>query len=581
VRLACIGEGIYTYIYIERMLLYPPKSPNNNNTGATSKTGSPKTVPGGGVGEEVSVVTGKSSRSSPERGRIETQQRPADAHPIDGRVPIEASFNVMKMVIGATGTEAKTTGKTTSSQLRSLRTEPSLKLLRTTSWRDFFDAEDPQPENGGNANSHANASRSGSPGVSPSMKSTNAGRSESPTGRAFHASASAPSLSNSHSMSMPKISSSFVPYMFNSTSQSESNNESNSMLNLYQTMVQRIQQMWAELKIPAADVKFYKETLCSGNPRGLDHCRELARYIKTLSEHRSAVLHVLQTIEVREILVSHLQEVLLAFNRKFVYRKSYESQSGDKAVKGLTFDSNLAWKEELVEVLKELQVQTIEVIQAIQRWRKGLWRPQSFMWRGQDYIAKMKNDISVLGSDLYMSQLTSIPIYRHELTCILFHDADDMMMTHGQEVSQMMASSWPAGDNWRFKTEMTTSSPAVHNSSNTNVNVSIVNAQLREYFMSGDYSHEELEMAARVVTEDAKLQRAIRTEKDALLAKKVFIPTLKVDIMKEGEPRRANPFHNKYHAHIKRPKSAQVDGSSSGSNYKTSGSRPGTSGGNK
>jgi hypothetical protein len=512
------------------MLLYRPKSPSSGaSTGAGSTTkngggGSPKTL-----GDEMSMATGTTSNKdrSPVKARIETQLRSPDAHPIDGRVPTEASFNVMKMVIGAAGAEAKTSGKSTSGQLRSLRTEPSLKLLKTTSWRDFFDAEDI----GGDTNTkHSNNARSPSPSSQSQGDRKGGGiplRSESP----------AP---NTTSLALSRPSNSFAPYAFtsgfSSTSRTESESDGSSLMHIYQNLVQRIEFLWGELKIPSGDIKFYKETLCSGKPRGLDHCRELARYIKTLEEHRLSVLRVLQTIEVREILVAHFHEILLALNRKYVYRRSYETQSGDKAVKGMSFDSNLAWKEEIVEVLKELQVQTVEVIQAIQHWRKGLWRPHAFVWKGHDYIAKMRDDLSVLGTEVYMRQLESIPIYRHELLCLLFQDVEDGADTFRDA---------RASESWQFKTEMSSTVVMAH-------------SQLREYFLSGDFSKDELDMAARVVYEDGKLQKAIRTEKEALLSKRVFIPTLKVDIIKEAEPRRVNPFYNKYHAHVKRPTSAQA-----------------------
>lgn len=478
------------------------------------------------VGDEVSMAGRSGKDRSPVKPKVETQQKSPNAHPIDGRVPTEASFNVMKMVIGATGTEAKTSGKSTTNQLRSLRTEPSLKLLKTTSWRNFFDAEDINTDTA-KPSATANPGRSPSPTSPPTMIDRK--------GATFSQSVSAPFNLTS---------------TFTSTAGVESDTEGNKLSRIYQSLTLRIEVLWRELKIPSGDVKFYKETLCSGKPRSLDHCRELARYIKTLTEHRQAILRVLHTIQVREILVSHFHEVLLALNRKYIYRRSYESTQGggdrDKVVKGISVDANLAWKEEIVEVLKELQVQTVEVVQAIQHWRRGLWRPHTFMYKGQDYIAKMKQDLSVLGSEVYMRQLESIPICRDDLVCILFHDneVDDVMNGTGTIEQRQQQQQ----QQWQFKTELASSST-----------VPLAHAQLRDYFLSGDYRRDELDVAAKVIYEDAKLQRAIKTEKDALLAKRVFIPTLKVDIIKAAEPRRVNPFHNKYHAHIKRP--ATADGS--------------------
>ena len=53
-------------------------------------------------------------------------------------------------------------------------------------------------------------------------------------------------------------------------------------------------------------------------------------------------------------------------------------------------------REDLVQALHELQVLSVWVVRAVQRWRHGLWRPLPFVWQGVDYLQKMQLDTAFL-----------------------------------------------------------------------------------------------------------------------------------------------------------------------------------------
>lgn len=88
-------------------------------------------------------------------------------------------------------------------------------------------------------------------------------------------------------------------------------------------------------------------------------------------------------------------------------------------------------KGNLVSQLLELRTLTINTIEAILAWRKTLWRPHPYMWRGVNYIIKIREDtMKILKSyDVYelISDLIKVseflktfyPIILFFLSCIM------------------------------------------------------------------------------------------------------------------------------------------------------------------
>ena len=141
-----------------------------------------------------------------------------------------------------------------------------------------------------------------------------------------------------------------------------------------------MEELWEETKIPNADRKFYRESLCKGPPAGIEQCRDLANYVMMLKAHRKATIAVLRAIEIREFAVSKCFDLLYAINRKAaraagsrsaaalqdpsksLTRATVRDLSGTHGVgtqRGAATDSITAvFQEELVALLRDVQVGT-------------------------------------------------------------------------------------------------------------------------------------------------------------------------------------------------------------------------------
>jgi hypothetical protein len=69
------------------------------------------------------------------------------------------------------------------------------------------------------------------------------------------------------------------------------------VITAFNEMIERVESLWIELKIPPADLKFYRDSLCKSPPDSLEQCQEISKYILILKLHRTATLSVLTAIE--------------------------------------------------------------------------------------------------------------------------------------------------------------------------------------------------------------------------------------------------------------------------------------------
>lgn len=327
---------------------------------------------------------------------------------------------VMEDMISSSGSGARSVadGATVHLRLESLKSDAALKLLQQTTWKTFFTTS-PTTSGKGDAK----------------LFSINE---NSPTRSAFSASTTWPAPSNAFSVadffprpstgtasgrSLASIAASrpMSPEILKGLSSSGPidvaaalSHGNDSISAAFSEMVERVEDLWVDLKIPQADRNFYRESLCRGPPSSVQHCQEISRYILMLKAHRSATLAVVRAIEIREYALSKCMDLLYAMNRKSSRLTSSlyisaarggrdtirdlataNNSSSNTIIDGLSLDDFKSrsaasspsdvtaslFRDELVATLRDIQLSSVDVIRLIQLWRRNLWRPYPFMHR--------------------------------------------------------------------------------------------------------------------------------------------------------------------------------------------------------
>mmetsp|Transcript_6336 Transcript_6336/g.10578 ORF Transcript_6336/g.10578 Transcript_6336/m.10578 type:complete len:679 (+) Transcript_6336:83-2119(+) len=368
---------------------------------------------------------------------------------VTGKLPVEAAYVVMRRVTAEVGQPLNPVGMSTFNKLQSLKTTPAVDLLLQKTWRDFFEKKTEHHRT--LANVKNDDLSLGGEGIG----NTNI---------------------NSHT-TRPGTASSSTEAM------NQRQKEMKKHLNrVFVRLVSRIEHLWGVLKLPEADKDFYRGSLCKGPPHSVDQCREMAAYVCVLKRHHDATVAAVQAIQVREMTVAKCFDVLAALQRKFsrnlhqfrdntlnsheILRHSTGNLTADETatildgsagvadntgtgrafggtrfgllantsigigggggIDGSTGSQQLGlaasnfWKEELITVLDDVRGATLEVIRRIQHWRRQLWRPHPFVWSGENYVAKMKEDLTILESDIYRRILRFVPLRMEDLQGIVF-----------------------------------------------------------------------------------------------------------------------------------------------------------------
>lgn len=369
------------------------------------------------------------------------------------------AYRIMKIISDSTGVRNDPIGETTHQRLLSMKTDPALKMLSVQSWRDFFQAHGVSKEN-----AH-----------SQKPQDTTAVQPESPEVQA-------------------ELDENFY------------------------TMLTRVELLWDTLKMPAADRKFYRKSLCKGPPQSLHHCKEVATHINMLKMYQANTAIVLASIQTRENAVSKACDILAALYRKVanINGRDFESKAAAKlgakpaianretGLRSENVNSD-QWKEELLFALDDVRCTTLEVIKSIQNWRRCLWRPKPFIWRNVNYMTKIKYDMNMLDADIYRNILQLVPMRYEDLLCVVFFNANE-----GDDVGGISIND----------------ANRPENSDDTKEGA---NAKIVEEFIN-NIDGRELRAAAAVIMDDEMLQHAIKLEQESLLSKGAFIPTLKLSV---------------------------------------------------
>ena len=392
-----------------------------------------------------------------------------------GKLPIEAAYKVMKRITEAAKIPVLPAGMSTFNKLESLRTDPAVKVLTSTTWKEFFSKPKPGNDQKGNLNAHSLYSTIQ---ATPSQFA-NTGHS-----------------SDKHGMM-------------------DGNNiggdlgmieEDDPMLDiLFESLILRVNILWREVKIPVKEQQFYRKSLCKRPIQNIDQCKELAGYIEKLEEHKFLIKQVLKQIQIRETALKKCYDVLVALHRKFASGNSSHSSASTKT---LNIAGNVFWKEELILSLDEVRCASLEVIKHIQLWRRMMWRPHAFYYKGVNYLLKMKEDMKLLESEVFRKVLEQVPLQMEDLQCIIFN----VNYQHGNSNTQHYNKYGYRSKS--FRSQYPPDSPEAYMEN-------LVND------FQSNIEKDELQAASAVVLEEEMLQQALSTEKEALQLKGVFIPLLR------------------------------------------------------
>lgn len=378
--------------------------------------------------------------------------------PTKGKLPIEAAYTVMKTITEAAKAPIMPAGMSTFNKLESLRTDPAVKILTSTTWKEFFTRPKPGETPSG-LNAH-------------SLYSSNAG------------------VANASSGGGGVLAGMDIA------------GEDPMLDVLFENLIFRVQKLWKEMKIPVKEQQFYRKSLCKRPIQNIDQCKELSGYIEKLEEHKFMTKQVLQQIQQREIAIKKCYDVLVALHRKF-------ATGGNKGNNGNSFHNshggNVFWKEELILSLDEVRCATLEVIKRVQLWRRAMWRPHIFMYKGVNYLLKMKEDMKLIDTDTFKKIIESVPLKMEDLQCVVFNVNYNHFPAHDK---------YSVNRNRSFRHQYQQDSPEGY-----------IETLVHEF--TTNIEREELQAASSVVLEEEMLQQALVTEREALKSKGVFIPLLR------------------------------------------------------
>jgi hypothetical protein len=229
------------------------------------------------------------------------------------QLPSEQSYSLMKKIALSTSSSLIPIGNNTNDKLKSLKMEPAtIKLLRSKSWKEFFYEQ--------------------------------TGKSTFDEG-----------VSVDRPKSAAKLQSSTISRNTNVTSLKLNNihqeiNKSK-MEELFMNMISRVEDLWNSLKIPLADRKFYRKSLCKLPVQSLEQCGELSAHIVMLKKHQEATISTLQVIRKREICIQNCYEILSR-----LYRQASRVPLKDIGIRLNAPDTiDMFWKQELLCSLDELR----------------------------------------------------------------------------------------------------------------------------------------------------------------------------------------------------------------------------------
>lgn len=435
-----------------------------------------------------------------------------------GDVGNEVVMRIFEMLHETTGggkaKHNRSGGKSARSNLRKLGTGPSEKILKNQMWKEFFSSA----ENSNN-NSYISDAKA------------------------------KPSQQNDE----PKH-----------NIREESDNHNNDILpneeldyqKLYYKLVKRINQLWKELKIPLSDRDFYSVAIIKEKFISITQIDDLSCYVKRLLDHRTDTIRVMQAIKAREGVMDKCNSLISLALRFFNARYSTLHDDIARNIQDSEgFDKEQELKEDIKNCVLKFQKVSCDVIRAIVSWRDALWRPQPFMYKGQNYLIKMRTDMNFLRSKSAQRILDSTSLEPRDLVCVLFKEDtnengavrgsnarfENGMMVHvsddtplrGGELEASLSIEDPNG------TAIIEHAPTTKDGTvNENLTTPLLQPPppgapaIGVNNTSQPLSKEDgfLEDMVVIVTEELQVQQALKIEKSALNARGTFIPSLRFEL---------------------------------------------------
>jgi hypothetical protein len=353
----------------------------------------------------------------------------------------------------------------------------------------------------------------------------------------------------------------------------------------FERMVERVELLWMELKVSESEKEFYKHTLCKRPCAGMSQLNAIAKYIVCLHDYRLATIEVLEAIDARESVLARVEDVTSSYLQRreeeeehlarLQLRQQQQSshstpvRGGIRSLRAHTQSGNrqgpppgslvdalggpdgmgapddgpgasaapfsphrsqqlyALLREDLVQALHELQVLSVGVVRAVQRWRHGLWRPLPFVWQGVDYLQKMQHDTAFLDHEegpgaLIGDFINTIPLCREDLRGLLHSPSSPPGPGPGPGPGQPSSSAAPCG----VVTILGLSALSEEG----------LKSPLRQWFLQGGPAAEELAAVSAIVQEEATLVGALSRERRRLAQEGVFIPSLRILFESEKEP---------------------------------------------
>lgn len=389
----------------------------------------------------------------------------------------EAAYLIMKQIHQVTGEILPDKGRSLFENLQYIKTEPSVKVLKKTPWRQYFQ-EIGSPEN---------LIEEKEKELSP---------------KKYH------DKNDQYNNQQSKL---------QNQSQVIKKNEINYQ-RLFEQLVRRVQGLWRELHIPDSDRDFYSYSLLQGPYRNPSQIDELTIYTKLLKQHRVATINVLSAISERESCIIHCTEII-ASARRVNSLKYLSIQDGINHKIDEINDRNNEIAKEIQSSIKSIQKSSLKVSEAIKIWRQDLWRPHAFVYQGNNYLIKMASDMDLLKTDSIKRLFDTLEITSTiDLNGVIFSTDIE---TGSSIISQQLSVRDLTSDEENIVDS--TSTPHLIQSNHIVLNDKSTIEQNSEILS-------ELEFLNTLIKDEPTLQRALILEKRALMTRGTFIPLLKFEI---------------------------------------------------
>ena len=154
--------------------------------------------------------------------------------------------------------------------------------------------------------------------------------------------------------------------------------------------------LFEELKVPQRDRRFFtKNFMARYDKRSASFVQEQA---ELLEGHRRRTLLVLSRIRRREMAIKQLHAVAKACVSGIVAgveSKTVSSNDAGSEIDSMKVDHRKRFRAILEDAARRAQTASCLVVEAIVLWRKDLWRPQPFHWKGKNYILRMGNCVGL------------------------------------------------------------------------------------------------------------------------------------------------------------------------------------------